>query len=49
MTDDEAEVEAKPFPKYWLWIPGLYAAAIVAMFCVGMPVELTQLQREKSR
>ena len=36
MTEDEPEVAAKPFPKRWMWIIGLYAAAIVVMFCVGI-------------
>ena len=38
MTEDEPEVVAKPFPKQWLWILGLYAAAIVVMGCVGVMV-----------
>jgi hypothetical protein len=38
MTADEPEVAAKPFPKRWLWIIGLYAAAIVVMWCVGVLV-----------
>jgi tetratricopeptide (TPR) repeat protein len=36
MTEDEPEVAAKPFPKHWLWILGLYAAAIVVLFCLGV-------------
>jgi len=36
MTADEPEVAAKPFPKRWMWIIGLYAAAIVVMWCVGV-------------
>ena len=38
MIADEPEVCAKPFPRRWLWILGLYAAAIVMMFCVGVLV-----------
>ena len=34
MTADEPEVAAKPFPRHWLWIIGLYAAAIVVMGCL---------------
>jgi len=36
MTADEPEVAAKPFPRRWIWIIGLYAAAIVAMGCLGV-------------
>jgi len=36
MTADEPEVAAKPFPRHWLWIIGLYAAAIVVMGCLGV-------------
>jgi len=36
MTADEPEVAAKPFPKRWIWIIGLYAVAIVAMGCLGV-------------
>ena len=36
MIDDEPEVKANPFPRRWLWILGLYAAAIVVLFCVGV-------------
>ena len=36
MTADEPEVEAKPFPRHWIWIFGLYAAAIVVMGCLGV-------------
>jgi hypothetical protein len=36
MIDDEPPAEAKAFPKRWIWILGLYAAVIVAAFCVGV-------------
>jgi hypothetical protein len=36
MTEDEPEVAAKPFPRYWIWIIGLYAAAIIVACCVGV-------------
>jgi hypothetical protein len=36
MIADEPEVAAKPFPKHWIWVIGLYAAAIVALWCVGV-------------
>ena len=36
MIADEPEVAAKPFPRYWIWIIGLYAAAIVVLWCVGV-------------
>ena len=36
MTADEPEVLAKPFPRRWIWGIGLYAAALVAAWCVGV-------------
>jgi len=36
MTEDEPEVAAKPFPKCWMGIIGLYVAAIVVVWCVGI-------------
>jgi len=36
MITDEPEVAAKPFPRRWFWIIGLYAAAIVVMGCLGV-------------
>jgi len=36
MTADEPEVAAKPFPRRWIWILGLYAVAIVVMGCLGV-------------
>ena len=36
MIADEPEVAAKPFPRHWIWIIGLYAAAIVVLWCVGV-------------
>ena len=36
MIADEPEACAKPFPRHWIWIIGLYAAAIVALWCVGV-------------
>ena len=36
MIADELEVAAQPFPRRWIWIIGLYAAAIVVMYCVAM-------------
>jgi len=36
MTADEPEVAAKPFPRHWIWILGLYAVAIVVMGCLGV-------------
>ena len=36
MIADEPEVAAKPFPRRWIWIIGLYAAAIVVLWCVGV-------------
>jgi len=38
MIADEPEIAAKPFPRHWIWIFGLYAAAIVAAGCVGVLV-----------
>ena len=36
MTADEPEVAAKSFPRRWIWILGLYAAAVVAVGCLGV-------------
>jgi len=36
MTADEPEVAAKPFPRRWIWIIALCAAAIVAVECLGV-------------
>jgi tetratricopeptide (TPR) repeat protein len=32
MTEDEPEVAAKPFPKLWLGLGGIYAATLIVMF-----------------
>ncbi|MCL2711250.1 MAG: sigma-70 family RNA polymerase sigma factor [Planctomycetaceae bacterium] len=36
MTEDEPEVATQPFPRRWLWIIGLYTAAVVVMGCLGV-------------
>ena len=36
MIADEPEITAKPFPRRWIWIIGLYAAALVVLWCVGV-------------
>ncbi|MCL2005972.1 MAG: sigma-70 family RNA polymerase sigma factor [Planctomycetaceae bacterium] len=38
MIADEPEVAAKPFPRHWAWIIGLYGLAIVIAWCVGVLV-----------
>jgi hypothetical protein len=38
MIEDEPVAETQLFPKCWMWILGLYAAAIAVMFCVGVLV-----------
>jgi hypothetical protein len=39
MIADEPEVAAQPFPRHWIWIIGLYAAVIAAVFCVGVLIQ----------
>ncbi len=35
MIAEEPACEAKPFPKRWLWILGLYGTGIAMYFCIG--------------
>jgi hypothetical protein len=36
MIADEPVAEALPFPRRWIWILGLYASAIVVLYCIGV-------------
>ncbi len=36
MIEDEPVSEARPFPRRWIWILGVYGAMIIAILCLGV-------------